>query len=133
METTKMAKCNIYKYSFCTHKHDAPECKNCVLIKRREHLYKFINGRKYKKCPHCEEYKPINEFKTNSKGHKSWCNDCHKEYSRERYRSDNKSFIVAHRIDEHKKHMKFDSVAEMIKFIRKCIDLNVRLIEIKRI
>lgn len=130
---TKMAKCGLYKYSFCTHKYDAPECKNCVLIKRHGKLYKFINGQKYKKCPHCEEYKPLNEFKTNANGCKSWCIECHREYARERHYKNNKSFIVTHRVDKLKTYVTFESVSKMIKFVRECINNEERLIEIKRI
>ena len=79
-----MAKCGLQKYSFCTHKHDAPMCANCLLVQRRTNLYKWINGHKYKKCPHCGEYKALSEFKENSNGNKSWCHDCHLEYARQR-------------------------------------------------
>lgn len=46
-------------------------------------MYKYINGVKYKKCPHCGEYKPLSEYHTNSNGHKSWCISCSNTYSRE--------------------------------------------------
>lgn len=130
---TKLAKCEKYKYSFCTHKHDAPECKNCVLVIRRDNMYKWINGHKYKRCPHCGEYKLLSEFRTNSQGNKSWCYECHKTYAREKYYGDSKSFMIAHRVGEKKVHVKFDSVPKALKFIRECIDNNERLIEIKRI
>lgn len=130
---TKMAKCGIYKYSFCTHKYDAPECEKCVLINRHGKVYKFINGQKYKKCPHCNEYKPLSEFKPNSQGHVSWCNSCKREYCRNRARGDIKSFMVSHRVEEKKIHINIKSITELIKFVRKCINNNERLIEIKRI
>ena len=130
---TKMAKCGMHKYSFCTHKHDAPECENCLLIHRRPNLYKWIKGVKYKRCPHCNEYKPLSEFKVNSKGNRSWCYVCQKDYARKRGKNNNKSFMVTHRINERKVHVKFDSVSKMIKFVRNCIQNNERLIEIKRI
>lgn len=79
----KMAKCGLYKYSFCTHKHNATECTSCLLVNRHGKMYKFINGTKYKKCPHCGEYKPLNEYHTNSNGHKSWCIPCSNAYARE--------------------------------------------------
>lgn len=130
---SKMAKCEKYKYSFCTHKHDAPECTNCVLVIRREKLYKWINGQKYKRCPHCSEYKPLSEFKVNARGDKSWCTTCHRAYAREKYYSDGKSFMISHRVGEKKVHVKFDSVPKMIKFVRNCVKNDERFIEIKRI
>lgn len=80
---SKMAKCGMYKYSFCTHKHDAVECASCLLVNRHGKMYKYINGVKYKKCPHCGEYKPLSEYHTNSNGHKSWCISCSNAYSKE--------------------------------------------------
>lgn len=80
---SKMAKCGLYKYSFCTHKHDAVECSSCLLVNRHGKMYKFVNGVKYKKCPHCGEYKPLNEYNTNTNGHKSWCITCSKAYAKE--------------------------------------------------
>ena len=130
---SELAKCGLYKYSFCTHKHDAPECLNCLLVKRHGKVYKYIDGQKYKKCPHCDEYKLLSEFKTNSNGHRSWCYECHKTYQREYKHFDGKTFMVSHRINEKKVHIKLDSVSKLIKFIRKCIENNERLIEIKRI
>lgn len=130
---TKMAKCGIHKYSFCTHKHDAPECENCLLIHRRPNLYIWINGKKHKRCPHCNQYKPLSEFKTNSNGNISWCINCHREYARDRYKMDNKDFMVAHRVGEKKVHVKFNSTHLLIKFIRECIENGEKLIEIKRI
>ena len=133
METHKKAKCGKYKYSFCTHKHDAPECEDCILIKRHGKMYKYINGQKYKKCPQCEEYKPLSEFKINSQGNRSWCNDCHRQYAQKRYHTNNKSFMVSHRVDLKKIHVKIDSTSKLIKYVRKRIDNNTRLIEIKQI
>lgn len=78
-----MAKCGLYKYSFCTHKHDACECSSCLLVNRHGKMYKYINGVKYKKCPHCGEYKPLSEYHTNTNGHKSWCISCSNAYARE--------------------------------------------------
>lgn len=83
MSTSKLAKCGLYKYSFCTHKHDAIECASCLLVNRHGKMYKFIEGVKYKKCPHCGEYKPLSEYHTNSNGHKSWCISCSNAYSKE--------------------------------------------------
>lgn len=128
-----MAKCGLYKYSFCTHKHDACECSSCLLVNRHGKMYKFIEGKKHKKCPHCGEYKPLTEFRTNSQGNKSWCYECHKTYARERHRLNKKQFMVGHRVDEKKIHESVNSVVELIKFVRKCINNNERLIEIKRI
>ena len=128
-----LAKCNIYKYSFCTHKHDAPECKNCLLISRRDNLYKWINGKKYKRCPHCEEYKPLSEFKPNSQGNISWCNDCKKQYAKDVYHKDHKHFMLAHKVNGKKVHVKFDSTYNLLSFIRKCLDNGETTIEIKRI
>lgn len=78
-----MAKCGLYKYSFCTHKHDAVECASCLLVNRHGKMYKYINGVKYKKCPHCGEYKQLSEYHTNTNGHKSWCITCSNAYARE--------------------------------------------------
>lgn len=83
MSTSKLAKCGLYKYSFCTHKHDACECSSCLLVNRHGKMYKFIEGVKYKKCPHCGEYKQLSEYHTNSNGHKSWCISCSNAYSKE--------------------------------------------------
>ena len=80
---SKMAKCGLQKYSFCTHKHDAIECTSCLLVKRHGKQYKWINGQKYKKCPHCDEYKSLSEFTANSQGNISWCNTCRLEYARQ--------------------------------------------------
>ena len=71
MKTPKKAKCDRHTLSFCNTKHDAPECTNCVLVQRRERLYKFVNGHKLKRCPQCGEYKMLHEFKVNSAGHRS--------------------------------------------------------------
>ena len=130
---TKMAKCGLQKYSFCTHKHDLPMCETCVLIKRHGKMYKYIQGKKLKKCPRCGEYKPMSEFRPNSNGYISWCYDCHKDNARERKRTDRKQFLVSHRIDERKVHIEIDSVVALIKFVRECVNNNERLIEIKRI
>lgn len=77
-----MAKCGMYKYSFCTHKHDAVECKNCLLVKRHGKMYKIVDGQRVKKCPHCGGYKPLTEFRTNSNGNIAWCITCQNEYNK---------------------------------------------------
>lgn len=133
MRTPKKAKCGIHSLSFCNTKHDAPQCTNCVLVQHRERLYKFVNGHKLKRCPQCGEYKMLHEFKVNSAGHRSWCYECHKTKARERHRLDKKQFMVGHRVGERKVHVSVKSVVELIKFIRKCINNDERLIEIKRI
>ena len=130
---TTMAKCGIYKYSFCTHKHDAPECKKCTLINRRDGLYKWVNGKKYKRCPHCEQYKLMNEFKPNSQGNISWCNDCKRQYSKDVYHKDHKHFMLAHKVDNKKVYIKFDSTFNLLKFVRKRLEEGETSIEIKRI
>ena len=88
-----MAKCGMYKYSFCTHKHDAVECSSCLLVNRHGKVYKYINGVKYKKCPQCGEYKLLSEYHTNSNGHKSWCISCSNAYSREYAKAKNKAIV----------------------------------------
>lgn len=98
---SKMAKCGMYKYSFCTHKHDACECSSCLLVNRHGKMYKYINGVKYKKCPHCGEYKPLSEYHTNSNGHKSWCISCSNAYAREYAKAkkqENKPIVRIHEV-----------------------------------
>lgn len=129
----KMAKCGIQKYSFCTHKHDANECKTCILIKRRTNPYKWINGQKYKKCPHCEEYKPLSEFKTNSEGYRSWCKDCNRTYSRLYKRSNNQTFVISYKENNKKKFEYIKSLPKTIKFVKEYITNNTGPIEIKKI
>lgn len=130
----KLAKCGIHGLSFCNTKHDAPQCTNCILVRHRDHLYKYANGYKLKRCPHCEEYKMLNEFKPNSKGHRSWCNNCQKQYALARYQTNNKSFMIGYKEDNKKKFMRFDSSSKMIKFIKQhLIDNNNTYVEIKRI
>lgn len=131
---SKLAKCGIHSISFCNHKHDAPQCDNCILVKRRPHMYKFINGYKLKRCPHCGEYKMLHEFKRNSKGHISWCYTCHKEYARNRHRLVNKSFMISHKVDGKKEFIKVDSAVKMIKLVREyLVNNNETIVEIKRI
>ena len=101
MTTSKLAKCGLYKYSFCTHKHDAVECASCLLVNRHGKMYKYINGVKYKKCPHCGEYKPLSEYHTNTNGHKSWCITCSNTYSREYAKAkkqENKPIVKIHEV-----------------------------------
>ena len=64
-------------------------------------MYKFVNGVKYKKCPHCGEYKPLNEYHTNSNGHKSWCISCSNTYAREYAKAkkqENKPIVRIHEV-----------------------------------
>lgn len=95
-----MAKCGLYKYSFCTHKHDACECSSCLLVNRHGKMYKYINGVKYKKCPHCGEYKPLSEYHANSNGYKSWCISCGNAYSKEYARAKKQEEIPVIKITE---------------------------------
>lgn len=130
----KMAKCGLYKYSFCTHKHDATECANCLLIKRHGKMYKFINGIKYKKCPHCGEYKRLDEFKKNSQGYLCWCYDCHKTYARKRHQLIKKTFMIGHKINGKMSYTQVDSAVKMIKYIRQhMVNDNVSAVTIQRI
>ena len=134
MKTSKLAKCGIHSASFCNNKHDAPQCDNCILIKRRDHLYKYVNGYKLKRCPKCGEYKMLHEFKLNSNGYKSWCYSCHKEYARNRHHLVNKSFMIGHKVNGKKVFVKTDNAIQMIKLIREyLINNDERIVEIKRI
>ena len=73
------------------------------------------------------------EFKPNSQGNISWCNDCKKQYAKDVYHKDHKHFMLAHKINGKKVHVKFDSTYNLLSFIRKCLDNGETTIEIKRI
>lgn len=134
MKTLKKAKCGIHGLSFCNTRHDAPQCDNCILVKRRPHIYKFVNGHKLKRCPHCGEYKMLHEFKKNSNGHISWCYTCHKEYARNRQQLVKKSFMIGHKVDNKKVFVKVDSAVKMIKLVREyLVNNNETIVEIKRL
>ena len=133
MKTPKKAKCGIHTLSFCNNKHDAQQCTECILVKHRDRKYIYKEGQKYKRCPHCNQYKLLTEYDTNAQGYYGWCRECQREYARMYKRTDKKSFMVGHRVGEKKIHESVKSVSELIKFIRKCINNDKRLIEIKRI
>ena len=117
MKTSKLAKCGIHGLSFCNHKHDAPQCDNCTLVKRRDHMYKFVNGHKLKRCPKCGEYKMLHEFKKNSEGYRSWCYTCHKEAARERHHTIKQPFILS----TNNNVQSIDNAVTLIKEIRKLL------------
>lgn len=79
-----IAKCGKYSRYHCLHKYkDCEECLSCQLVNRHaQMLYKIIDGQKYKRCPHCGEYLPIENFRYNQKlkNYSSWCKKCHHEY-----------------------------------------------------
>ena len=126
----KLAKCGIHGLSFCNHKHDAPQCDNCTLVKRRDHMYKFVNGHKLKRCPKCGEYKMLHEFKVNSNGHRSWCYKCHKTYSRERHHVIKQPFILS----TNNNVQSIDNAVTLIKEIRKLlIDNKCTVITIQKV
>ena len=121
-----MAKCGLYKYSFCTHKHDAVECASCLLVNRHGKMYRFVNGVKYKKCPHCVEYKPLNEYHTNSNGHKSWCISCSNAYSKEYAKAkkqENKPIVRIHEVHNNVFcQSKLYSTKELKEWYKKLLD-----------
>lgn len=121
---SRMAKCGLYKYSFCTHKHDACECANCLLVKRHGKLYKYVEGRKYKKCPHCGEYKPLSAFKILSNGSISWCMKCMTEYSREHHNKTKHIYTVSYKKDNKQMNMTLNSLPKAIKCAREVLEQN---------
>lgn len=139
MKAPKLAKCDIHSLSFCNTKHDSPQCESCILVNhRKEPLYKFINGYKLKRCPHCGEYKMLNEFKltSNSSGRKyrSWCVECMREYSNVKRVESRKHYMISHKVNGKKAFLQVTSSVQMIKYVRKfMIENNETIIEIKRI
>lgn len=133
MTTVRMAKCEKYKYSFCTHKHDAPECKKCVLVQRHGQMYKIINGEKHKKCPQCGEYKPMSDFRVNANGNISWCIECTRQYNKERKYYDDKSFLITHRKGLKVIRITVDSTSILMRYVKQCIDEGTKMIEIKQV
>lgn len=133
MKTPKKAKCNTHSLSFCNNKHDAPQCESCILVKHVKR-YIFVDGYKLKRCPKCEKYKHLNEFKKNSQGYTSWCYDCHKTYARERHQLIKKTFMIGHKINGKMSYTQVDSAVKMIKYIRQhMVNDNVSNIVIQRI
>lgn len=135
MKPTKMAKCNKYKYSFCTHKHDAPECKDCPLIKRHSNIYIYKEGKRYKKCPHCGEYKLLSkEFTMNSNGNYSWCKECTKTYARIRSQANKQVYMIGYKDNGKKNFIQMTSLYKTMVFVKKYLsDTPNSFIEIKRI
>lgn len=135
MKTPKKAKCGIHSLSFCNNKHDAPQCEDCILVKHNNHLYKYINGKKYKYCPHCKQYYPMDMFYKNSQGHISWCINCKKEYAASYHRKNKKSFMIGYKDNNGmRKFIKVDSAGKMIKLVREhMINNNESVLEIKRL
>lgn len=131
---SKLAKCGIHTLSFCNTKHDSPQCESCILVKHRDKLYIYKNGYKLKRCPHCGEYKMLNEFKTNSQGNRSWCNNCHREYALLRYRTNRSTFMVGYKTSHKKEFIQIKSLTKTMKFVRQHLSDNMNsYIEIKRI
>ena len=131
----KMAKCEKYKYSFCTHKHDTQECANCVLVHRRPKKHIIRDGKQLVYCPHCEQYKSKNEFRPNSKGYLCYCIECMHTYGQNHYKSNKKSFMIGYKNNNGvRKFIKVDSASKMIKLVKQhMIDNDDRTLEIKRI
>ena len=131
----KMAKCGKYKYSFCTHKHDASECRSCHLITRRPKKQITRNGQILIYCPHCGQYKSKNEFRPNSKGYLCYCINCAHTYNKNHYKSNKKSFMIGYKnINGVRKYIKVDSSSEMIKLVKEHMIYNNELtLEIKRL
>ena len=130
----KLAKCGIHSLSFCNTKHDAQQCDNCILVKHRDKLYKYQNGYKLKRCPHCGEYKMLNEFKINSKGNRSWCYSCAKKYAQLRYQNESQVFIVGYKKGHKKEYTEIKSLTKTFAFAKEIIKNNVNAyVEIKRI
>ena len=129
-----LAKCNMYSASFCKSKHDAEMCKDCILVNRRDALYKFVNGHKLKRCPRCKEYKMLHEFEPNSKGHVSWCKKCKKNYSHIYRNTIDKKFMIGHKVDDKMIFTNVNSSSKMMRFVREhLIENNETIITIKRI
>ena len=135
MKTPKKAKCGIHTLSFCNNKHDAPQCTECILVKHRDRKYIYKDGQKYKRCPHCNQYKPLTEYDTNAQGYYGWCRECQREYARMYKRTDKKSFIVGYKNDNGvRKFIKVDTAAKMIKLVREhMVTNNEASLEIKRL
>lgn len=134
MRTPKKAKCGIHSLSFCNTKHDAPQCEECMLVKHRDKKYIFKNGYKLKRCPHCGEYKRLDEFKKNSQGYLCWCYDCHKSYARDRHRIIKKTFMIGHKVNGIMSYTQVDNAVKMIKYIRQhMVNDNVSAVTIQRI
>lgn len=130
----KLAKCGIHSLSFCNTKHDAPQCQECILVKHRPNLYKFVNGHKLKRCPHCGKYKMLHEYTPNTKGHRSWCDSCHQTYAALRNQINDKSFVIVYKIERKKEFIQFDTLSKTMKFVRQTLNDNENAhIEIKRI
>ena len=130
----KLAKCGIHSLSFCNTKHDAQQCDNCILVKHRDKLYKYQNGHKLKRCPHCGEYKMLHDFKPNTKGHRSWCNNCHQEYAALHNQINDKSFTIVYKIEHKKEFIQLNTLSKTMKFIKQILSDNENTyIEVKRI
>lgn len=132
----KLAKCGIHSLSFCRTKHDSPQCESCIFVKRRA-PYKWVNGYKLKKCPHCEQYKRLDEFKLRSDGtgrkYRSWCKSCMNDYCRKYSANSRKHYMIGHKENGIKTFIHVDSPTKMLRLIRKyIIEGNETLIEIKR-
>ena len=132
---SKLAKCGLHKYSFCTHKHDAEKCKDCILVHHRPKKRIIKDNITYVYCPHCGEYKPTNEFRPNKQGYLCWCIDCMHNYHKEHYRTNNKSFMIGFKNKNGiRKFIKIDSSAKMIKFVKEHMIINNEsTLEIKRL
>lgn len=72
-------------------------CRKCLAAEKREYLHrpkkeKEIIPEGYHKCSKCDEIKPLNDFRKNSKcndGHTHVCNDCRLTY--------NNNWVITHK------------------------------------
>lgn len=135
MKTHKLAKCGIHGLSFCNNKHDAPQCDECILVHHhKEPLYKFIKGVRYKQCPRCKEYKPLNEeyYKVKAQRYPSWCINCMREHHYDYHKKNNKTFMIGHKVNGKISYLQVDSLSKLIKHVRQYVETST-IIEIKRI
>ena len=134
MATPKLAKCGLYPNWKCGQKHDMPECTNCILVKHRtEPLYIWKNGFKLKRCPQCGKYKMLAEFKTSSKGHKSWCIECTKTNARNWYNTTKHTYSVCYKTNNTWKCTLLNSLPKAMKSAREMFENGQRIVQIKLI
>lgn len=83
----KLAKCGNHSLADCQKRFNKyTECKTCTLVHHRFiPIYIYINGVKYKRCPHCKQYYKLDMFAKNNGKHKrlcsSWCKKCINQYN----------------------------------------------------
>lgn len=75
----KQAKCGKYSLIHCQKNYkECDDCRVCTLVRHMYYkVYMVVNGKTYKRCPHCCEYKPLTAFsprRNNTRA--SWCIKC---------------------------------------------------------